>query len=110
MYYLDCERWAERKVIEETKDRFVIEMHGTFCTYRHEYAAKDVKAVYRYTFKRNSSEIEVEARVSLPQDIIAVPELLELKCNSRNPRISWSFGNLKNQQKVFTRKGNIFIK
>lgn len=110
VYYLDCERWAERKVIEDTQDRFVIKMQGTFCTSRHEYAAKDVKAVYRYTFKRNSAEIEVEARVSLPQDIIAEPELLELECSSKNPRISWSCGNLENQQKIFIRKGKIFIK
>ena len=110
VYYLDCERWAERKVIEDTKDKFVIEMHGTFCTFRHEYEAKGVKAVYRYTFKRNSSEIEVEVVVSVPQDTTALAELLEFDSPNKRPRISWKVGKLKNKQNIFIRKGKIFIK
>jgi hypothetical protein len=110
VYYLDCERWADRKVIKDTKDIFIIEMHGTFCTFRHEYAAKGVKAIYRYTFKRNSSEIDVEAEVSVPQDVTAIAELLELECNKKNPPILWKIGKLKNKQNTFIRKGKIFIK
>jgi hypothetical protein len=110
VYYLDCERWAERKVIKDSKDIFAIEMQGTFCTWRHEYAAKGVKAKYRYIFKRNSPVIEVEAEVSIPEDTTALAELLALECNSKKTRISWEIGKLKSKQNTFIRKGKIFIK
>ena len=110
VYYLDCDRWAESKVIENTKERFVIELYGTFCTSAREYAAKDLKAVYRYTFDRKKPEVDIEAKVIMPADSTAVPELLQLSCDQKNSRISWKTGEVKNQQNIFSCKGKILIK
>ncbi len=110
VYYLDCDRWAERKVIENSPEKFVLEIHGTYCTSAREYAAKGLKAVYRYAFNRNSSEIDVEAEVTMLDGSNSVPELLVLQCDSKTSRISWSFDIQQKKQNKFVRKGKIFIK
>ena len=110
VYYLDCDRWAERKVLADTQDKFTVEINGTFCTSAREYAAKGVKACYRYTFHRTKAEIEVEAKVSMPADSTAVPQLLQLECNSKTTPLSWSFEPQQKQQNTYSRKGIIRIK
>ena len=110
VYYLDCDRWAERKVLEDTQDRFVVEIYGTFCTSAREYVAKGVEAVYRYTFNRTGNEIEVEAKVTVPAEVNSVPELLDLACDSKSSPIAWNFAPVKKQQNTFIRKGKIIIK
>ena len=110
VYYLDCDRWAERKILENTQDKFTIELNGTFCTSAREYAAKGVKACYRYTFHRTKAEIEVEANVTMPAGTAAEPQLLQLECNSKTTPLTWKFEPLQKQQNTYSRKGIIRIK
>lgn len=109
VYYLDCDRWAEHKVLTDTQDKFIVEINGTFCTSAREYAAKGVKACYRYTFHRTKAEIEVEAMVTMPQDSTAVPQLLKLECDSKSTPLTWNFEPQQKTQNTYSRKGKIRI-
>ena len=66
-YYLKHERWATHKVLENTPDIFKIECSGRFglnASPRYR-IYKNSAAVYRYTFRKNSGKVEMQATVTV---------------------------------------------
>ena len=108
-YFLNCDRWAEKKIIENSKEKFVIELVGTFCTQAREYAAQNVKAIYRYTFTKNSSEVKINAKAILPVNTKAETKLLNLQCNSKS-KLTWKLEKQITNKNVITRTGRIFLR
>lgn len=108
-YYLNCDRWAEKKIIQNSKDKFVIELNGTFCTSAREYAAPNVKATYRYTFTKDSPEVKINAKVILPENTIAKIELLNLQCNSKS-NLTWVLEKQVANKNIITRNGKLILK
>lgn len=69
-FRLDRERWAEWKIVENTREKFVIECRGTFCENgKEELAAPGVSARYVWQFFRNKPEISVHAEITFPPEI-----------------------------------------
>jgi hypothetical protein len=108
-YFLNCDRWAEKKVIENSKDKFIIQLVGTFCTSAREYAAPNVKAIYSYTFNKNSSEVKISGKVILPKNIKGETKLLNLQCNSKS-KLTWVLEKQISNNNEITRIGKIVLK
>jgi hypothetical protein len=111
IYRLDCDRWAERNILVNTPEKLIVECSGTFCTQAREFAAPgEIKAIYRYTFQRNHSEVEIEAKVILPEGTSEIPQILQLQKNTIDQKISWSCDAPERKNNVFSRKGKIQIR
>ncbi len=64
MFYLYRDLWAERKILKNTADTFVVEMRGVFTNHFGDTVAPDgLGAIYRYELRRNSPGIRIKATV-----------------------------------------------
>lgn len=67
-YYLNIDRFAERKIVTSTDREFCVEMSGTYCLDDDVSIPGKVQAVYRY--KCRPDGIEVDVRISNPEGIL----------------------------------------
>ena len=66
-YFLNIDRFAERKIVTSTDREFCVEMSGTYCLDDDVSIPGKVQAVYRY--KCRPDGIEVDVRISNPKGI-----------------------------------------
>lgn len=109
-FLLNRERWAERRIVENTKEKCVIECRGTFCeNSREEPAVPGVSARYVWQFFRNKPEIKVSAEIVYPPEIKdASLLLLPLRSGTRFQKKSFDMKEKKglviaNAEFVFTK-------
>lgn len=79
--YLDEERWATFTVVENTALRFIMECRGNYC---YDLApvnkpAEDVQAVYRYEFRRGSSDVKMSVTLNKKPGLACSVELCRLR-------------------------------
>ena len=64
LFYLYRDLWAERKIIVNREDVFMIEMSGVFTNHFGDTVAPDgLKAIYRYELRKNENGIRIRGRV-----------------------------------------------
>ena len=66
-YFLNIDRFAERRIVTSTDREFCVEMSGTYCLDDDVSNPGKVQALYRY--KCRSDGIEVDVRISNPEGI-----------------------------------------
>ena len=67
-YFLNIDRFAERRIVTSTDREFCVEMSGTYCLDDDVSIPGKVQAVYRY--KCRPDGIEVDVRISNPEGIL----------------------------------------
>ena len=67
-YYLNIDRFAERRIVTNTDREFCVEMSGTYCLDDDVSCPGKVKALYRYKCKPGC--IEIDVRISNPEGIL----------------------------------------
>lgn len=67
-YFLNIDRFAERKIVTSTDREFCVEMSGTYCLNDDVSIPGKVQAIYRYKCKPDG--IEVDVRISNPEGIL----------------------------------------
>ena len=67
-YYLNIERFAERRILSNTEQKFCVEMKGTYCLNDDVSIPGNIEVVYQY--KCLADSVEVNVRISNPQGIL----------------------------------------
>ncbi|MBQ7207566.1 MAG: hypothetical protein IJS01_07200 [Lentisphaeria bacterium] len=67
-YFLNIDRFAERRIVTRTDREFCVEMSGTYCLNDDASNPGKVLALYRYTCRPDG--IEVDVRISNPEGIL----------------------------------------
>ena len=67
-YFLNIDRFAERKIVTSTDREFCVEMSGTYCLDDDVSIPGKVQALYRYKCKPDC--IEVDIRISNPEGLL----------------------------------------
>ena len=67
-YYLNIDRFAERRIVTSTDREFCVEMSGTYCLNDDVSIPGKVQALYRY--KCRPDGIEVDVRISNPEGLL----------------------------------------
>ena len=66
-YFLNIDRFAERRIVTSNDQEFCVEMSGTYCLNDDVSIPGKVQAIYRY--KCRADGIDVEVRISNPEGI-----------------------------------------
>ena len=67
-YFLNVDRFAERRILSSTEQEFCVEMSGTYCLDDDVSIPGEIRAVYRYRCLADG--VEVSVRISNPRGIL----------------------------------------